>query len=36
MVIKTINENMLQLLGRDESVIGKPLMDAMPKFFYAY
>ncbi len=31
MVIKTINENMLKLIGRNESVIGKPFMEAMPE-----
>lgn len=31
MVIKTINENMLRLIGRDESVIGKPFMEAIPE-----
>jgi PAS domain S-box-containing protein len=31
MVIRTINENMLQMLGRDQSIIGQPFMEAMPE-----
>ena len=31
MIIKTINENMLALLGRDEAIIGRPFMEAMPE-----
>ncbi len=31
MVIKTINQNMLEMLGRDASIIGKPFMEAMPE-----
>ncbi|MDJ1505900.1 PAS domain S-box protein, partial [Xanthocytophaga agilis] len=31
MLIHTINENMLQMIGRDESIIGKPLLEAIPE-----
>ncbi|MEZ0539006.1 PAS domain S-box protein [Fibrella arboris] len=31
MVIRTVNEIMLQLLGRDRSIIGQPFMVAMPE-----
>jgi PAS domain S-box-containing protein len=31
MLIQTVNENMLAILGRDESVVGKPFMEAMPE-----
>jgi PAS domain S-box-containing protein len=31
MVIRTINENMLEMLGRDASVVGLPFMEAMPE-----
>jgi len=31
MVINTINESMLEMLGRDSSIIGKPFMEAMPE-----
>jgi signal transduction histidine kinase len=31
MVIRSINENMLNMLGRDASVIGKPFMEAVPE-----
>lgn len=31
MVIRTINQKMLQMLGRDDTIIGKPLMDAVPE-----
>lgn len=31
MRIRTINENMLSLLGRDVSITGKPFMEAMPE-----
>ncbi len=31
MRIRTINENMLAMLGRDASIIGRPFMDAVPE-----
>jgi PAS domain S-box-containing protein len=31
MIIKTVNENMLAMLGRDEAIIGRPFMEAMPE-----
>jgi hypothetical protein len=31
MSIKTINEKMLAMLGRDVSIIGQPFMEAMPE-----
>ncbi|RYF96740.1 MAG: PAS domain S-box protein, partial [Chitinophagaceae bacterium] len=31
MIIKTVNENMLQLLDRDETIIGKPMLEALPE-----
>ncbi|QHT66253.1 PAS domain-containing protein [Rhodocytophaga rosea] len=32
MIISTVNEKMLELLGRDDSIIGKPFMEAVPEF----
>jgi len=31
MVIRTANENMLAMLGKDDSIIGKPFMEAVPE-----
>ncbi|ADB39729.1 PAS domain-containing sensor histidine kinase [Spirosoma linguale] len=31
MIIQTINEGMLHMLGRDQSIIGQPLMSALPE-----
>jgi PAS domain S-box-containing protein len=31
MVVRTVNENMLEMLGKDESVLSKPIMDAFPE-----
>ena len=31
MVIKTVNQNMLAMLGRDASIIGMPFMEAIPE-----
>lgn len=31
MAIRTVNENMLEMLGRDNSIVGKPFMEAMPE-----
>lgn len=31
MIIKTVNEKMLAMLGRDESIIGKPFLEAIPE-----
>jgi signal transduction histidine kinase len=31
MIIKTINEKMLVMAGRDEAIIGKPFLEAMPE-----
>ncbi len=31
LIIQTVNENMLSLLGRDESIIGKKFTDAIPE-----
>lgn len=31
MIVARVNENMLNILGRDNSIIGKPFMDAMPE-----
>ncbi|MCK8495178.1 PAS domain-containing protein [Spirosoma sp. RP8] len=31
MTIRTINENMLTMIGRNESVVGKPLLEAVPE-----
>ncbi|QKZ15802.1 PAS domain-containing protein [Spirosoma sp. KUDC1026] len=31
MTVQTINEGMLQMLGRDRTIIGKPLMEAVPE-----
>lgn len=31
MVIRSVNENMLNMLGRDASIIGKPFMEAVPE-----
>ena len=31
MVVRTVNENMLMMLGRDASIVGKPFMEAMPE-----
>ena len=31
MVIRTVNQNMLEMLGRDASIIGKSFTDAMPE-----
>lgn len=31
MVINTVNQNMMAMLGRDESIIGKPFMEAVPE-----
>lgn len=32
MVIRTVNSKMLDMLGRDDSVVGKAFMDAVPEF----
>jgi PAS domain S-box-containing protein len=31
MMIKTVNENMLKMLGRDSGIIGKPFFDVLPE-----
>ena len=31
MIIKTVNEKMLAMLGKDESIIGKPFLEAIPE-----
>ena len=31
MIIKTVNQNMLAMLGRDAAIIGMPFMDAVPE-----
>ncbi|MCF2446836.1 PAS domain-containing protein [Dyadobacter sp. CY345] len=31
MVIRTVNENMLEMLGKTDSIIGKPFMEAVPE-----
>ena len=31
MIIRTVNENMLAMLGKDSSIIGKPFMEAVPE-----
>ncbi|MDJ1496319.1 PAS domain S-box protein [Cytophagaceae bacterium DM2B3-1] len=31
MIVQTVNENMMEMIGRDNSILGLPLMDAIPE-----